>query len=71
MYNKAPILRFDERSGCIALTMLTYDKGLSVAEKENLIATALNNLPSNSAARLQCAMIYIYELKNMRKASSC
>ena len=63
MYNKAPILRFDERSGCIALTMLTYDKGLSVAEKENLIATALNNLPSNSAARLQCAMIYIYELK--------
>ena len=67
MYNKAPILRYDERSGCIALTMLTYDKTLNAAEKEKLIETAINNLPSNSAAILQCAMVYIYELRNYEK----
>lgn len=67
MYKKAPILRYDEKSGCIALTRLSYEKNLSNIEKEQLINIALQNLPSNSAAILQCAMVYLYELKNEEK----
>lgn len=67
MYKNAPILRYDERSGCIALTRLSYEKDLSNAEKENLIDIALQNLPSNSAAILQCAMVYICELEKVEK----
>lgn len=67
MYKRTPILRYDERSGCIALAILTYDKTLSASKKEELIAIAIKNLPSNSAAVLQCAMVYIYELKNAEK----
>lgn len=64
MYSKAPILRNDERSGCIALTMLASEKTLPNQEKETLINEALKNLPHNSAAILQCALVYIYELHN-------
>lgn len=67
MYKKAPILRYDEKSGCIALTRLSYEKNLSNTEKEQLINIALKNLPSNSAAILQCAMVYLYELKQVEK----
>lgn len=67
MYKRTPILRYDERSGCIALAMLTYDQSLSHSEKEELISVAIKNLPSNSAAVLQCAMIYIYELRQTEK----
>lgn len=67
MYKNAPILRFDERTGCIALTMLAHEKNLSVTKKEELIDIAINNLPGNSAAILQCAMTYIYDLKNYEK----
>ncbi len=67
MYKKAPILRYDEKSGCIALTRLSYEKNLSNKEKEQLINIALQNLPSNSAAVLQCAMVYLYELKDEKK----
>ena len=67
MYKKAPILRYDEKSGCIALTRLSYEKNLSNIEKEQLINIALQNLPSNSAAILQCAMVYLYELGNKEK----
>ncbi|MED9995934.1 MAG: hypothetical protein UFP03_03975 [Paludibacteraceae bacterium] len=63
MYRKAPILRYDERSGCIALAMLANEKYIARIEKERLIEMALKNLPSNSAAVLQCAMVYIYDLK--------
>lgn len=67
MYKKAPILRYDEKRGCIALTRLSYEKNLSNKEKEQLINIALQNLPSNSAAVLQCAMVYLYELKDEKK----
>ena len=67
MYKNAPILRFDERTGCIALTMLAHEKNLSITKKEELIDIAIKNLPSNSAAILQCAMTYIYDLKNYEK----
>ena len=67
MYKNAPILRFDERTGCIALTMLAHEKNLSITKKEELIDIAIKNLPSNSAAILLCAMTYIYDLKNYEK----
>lgn len=64
IYNKVPLLRYDEKSGCIALTRLIYEKKLSDNEKRQLVNVALSNLPNNSAALLQCAMIYLYELKD-------
>lgn len=68
LYSKAPILRYDERSGCIALAKLTYEKGLSVKEKEALVAVVLKNLPNNSAALLQCVMVYLNEIHQEVKA---
>lgn len=62
MYKRAPFLRYDERSGCIALAILTYEKNISRNEKIDLINLAIKNMPNNSAAILQCAMVYIYEL---------
>ena len=68
MYKRTPLLRYDEKSGCIALFMLANEKILSPEQKENLIDTALNNLPHNSAAILQCALVYLYELSDYEKA---
>ena len=67
MYRHNPILRYDEKSGCIALAMLTYENTLSFEEKESLIDIAITNLPSNSSAVLQCAMVYFYELRQFEK----
>lgn len=67
LYDKAPILRYDKKSGCIALAKLTYEKELNNAEKERLIQIAISNLPSNSAAILQCAMVYLYEMDETEK----
>lgn len=62
MYNSTPIFRHDNMSGCIALTTLTYEKNLTKEKKIELINTARHNLPHNSAAHLQCALVYIYDL---------
>ena len=62
MYRRTPFLRYDERSGCIALAILANEKGLSPDDKKVLINLAIKNMPNNSAAILQCAMVYIYEL---------
>lgn len=67
MYKRTPILRYDERSGCIALSILAYQKDLTNQEKEDLIIAATTNLPNNSAAALQSAMVYIYELNQEEK----
>ena len=61
-YAKTPIFRYDQKSGIVALTKLTFDKTLSGAETEALLNTALRNLPDNGAALLQCALIYITKL---------
>ncbi len=58
-YSKAPILRYDAKSGCIALAILQNERGLAKEEIEELINQALKNLPNNSAAILQCALTYI------------
>ena len=62
LYCANPIFRHDNMSGCIALTTLTYEKNLTREQKIELINTVRNNLPHNSAAHLQCALAYIYEL---------
>lgn len=67
MYSQSPILRYDEKSGCIALARLTNEKTLSTDEKEELINVAIKNLPNNSAAVLQCALVYICELNQSEK----
>lgn len=68
MYAKVPLLRYDEKSGCIALAILANEKNLSNRAKKNYIDSALKNLPHNSAAILQCAMIYLYELNEQATA---
>jgi len=67
LYSKAPIFRYDEMSGCIALTKLAYERNLSYAQKVALINTALKNLPGNSAASIQCALVYINDLNQTEK----
>ncbi len=67
LYNNTPIFRHDEKSGCIALAKLANEPKLSAKEKENLIRMACENLPDNAAAILQCAMVYIYDLKQEEK----
>lgn len=67
MYSRNPILRYDEKTGCIALTRLAYEPTLTPEEKRTLVETALTNLPHNSAAQLQCAMVYIYELHEVQR----
>lgn len=62
LYRANPIFRHDNMSGCIALTMLTYEKNLTREQIIELINTVRDNLPHNSAAHLQCALAYIYEL---------
>lgn len=68
LYNKTPILRYDEKSGCIALAQLVYEKDLNNEKKEQLINIALKNMPGNSAALLQCVMVYLYDIHDNEKA---
>lgn len=68
LYRQSPIFRYDEKSGCVALTKLLYEKGMTRAEKERLIGEALTNLPNNGAALMQCAMVYLAELNAPGKA---
>ncbi len=58
-YKKTPIFRYDEKSGCIALAMLTYDTKLSTDESLDLINKVLKNLPNVGAAAITCILKYI------------
>lgn len=66
-YNRTPIFRYDQKSGIIALTRLAHEQNLPSSKKEELIQTALKNLPNNGAALLQCALVYILELNEKDK----
>ena len=66
-YSRTPIFRYDQKSGIVALTRLAYDQNLTSSNKEDLIQTALKNLPNNGAAILQCALVYILELDKKDK----
>lgn len=66
-YRRTPIFRYDQKSGIVALTRLAYEQNLTSSKKEELIQTALKNLPNNGAALLQCALVYILELNKKDK----
>lgn len=68
MYQNAPIFRYDEKSGCIALATLTFDKNLSKQQKEELVDIVIKNLPNNGAAIVQLALYYLHELNEPQKA---
>lgn len=68
MYQNAPIFRYDEKSGCIALATLTFDKNLSKQQKEELVDIVIKNLPNNGAATVRLALYYLYELNEPQKA---
>ena len=70
LYNKAPIYRINEKSGIISLTRLAYLDKLSTAEIERELENAQKNLPSNTMALIQCAVVYDTVLKNPKKALS-
>lgn len=67
-YNRTPIFRYDEKSGCVALAMLAYDNSLNTSEKQELVNVALKNLPNNGAALLQCAITILSDIKNPPQA---
>ena len=56
MYSKAPIFRYDEKTGCIALSRLALEKGLSRPEVINLVNSAIENLPNNGPALIQSVL---------------
>ena len=69
-YNRAPIYRINEKSGLISLTKIAYLKNLTTSEIETELSNALNNLPNNSMAIIQCAITYDNVLGNPRRAIS-
>lgn len=56
MYAKAPIFRYDEKTGCIALSRLAFENELSRSEVINLVNTAIDNLPNNGPALIQAVL---------------
>ncbi len=62
MYEEAPIFRQNEKKGCMALTVMANEPQLDEQNRRALVETVISNMPNNSAAILQCAMAYIYEL---------
>lgn len=67
MYEEAPIFRQNEKKGCIALAVMANEPLLDEQNRRALVETVINNMPNNSAAILQCAMAYIYELGEEQK----
>ena len=53
-----PLFRIDSKLGISALTLLTYDAGLSTGAKMEMLTLAKNNLPENGASLNQIALLY-------------
>lgn len=68
MYQSSPIFRYDEKSGCVALAMLTCDPDITNEDRKNLIKSVLTNLPSNGTALVQCVLTYLLDLKDPQNA---
>ena len=68
MYQSTPIFRYDEKSGCVALAMLTCDPDITNEDRKNLIKSVLTNLPSNGTALVQCVLTYLLDLKDPQNA---
>lgn len=56
MYAKAPIFRYDEKTGCIALSRLALESELSRSDVIRLVNTAIENLPNNGPALIQAVL---------------
>lgn len=56
MYETAPIFRYDEKTGCIALTKLAFDNNLSNSDVIHLVDIATTNLPNNGPAIIQSVL---------------
>ena len=67
MSKKNPLLRYDEKRGCIALAILMQENDINSRLQEALIADVITNLPHNSAAILQCALIYLNKFNDKEK----
>lgn len=50
MYQKAPIFRHDDKSGCVALAKLSADSTITPAEVLRLSDIVIKNLPNNGSA---------------------
>ena len=70
LYNKAPLFRINEKAGMIALARLGYDMNMNKEEIDKNISIVLKNLPNNSMAVIQCAMMCDKILNNPSKAIS-
>ncbi|MDE7420709.1 MAG: hypothetical protein K2N35_10920, partial [Muribaculaceae bacterium] len=70
LYNKAPLFRINEKSGMIALARLGYRLNMSKENIEKNINVVLSNLPNNSMAIIQCALMTDKVLNNPTKALS-
>ena len=57
MYEKAPIFRHDEKTGCIALARLVHESDLPKSEVLKLANIVLENLPNNGPALIQTVLI--------------
>ncbi|MDE6478811.1 MAG: hypothetical protein K2L45_00965, partial [Muribaculaceae bacterium] len=70
LYNKAPLFRTNEKAGMIALARLGYNLCKNNDDIEKNISIVLKNLPNNSMAMIQCALISDKILNNPSKALS-
>lgn len=68
LYKKAPIYRIDEKSGLIALARLSHFTNMPEADIRSAINAVVYNLPSNSMAITQCALVYDKVLNDPRSA---
>ena len=67
LYQKAPIFRYDEKSGCIALSKLVLEKGLRNTDVVHLVNEAIENLPNNGPAIIQ-SVLSLNEVGEKEKA---
>lgn len=70
LYNKAPLFRINEKAGMIALARLGYSANMSKDNIEKNINVVVTNLPNNSMAIIQCALLTDKVLNNPTKALS-
>lgn len=70
IYGKAPIYRTNEKKGMISLARLTYNKNMTAEDIEKNINDVLVNLPNNSMAAIQCAVMADKILKKPTKSLS-
>lgn len=70
LYNRAPLFRINEKAGMIALARIGFFPNMSKLDIEKNINIVLSNLPNNSMAIIQCALVTDKVLKNPAKALS-